>query len=200
MRRFGGRTQWSPYAGCSWRRKPSRCALRHSTSSADELTHAQRVLEGGMTWLGLKTLAYVPLTRSNIPSDVPPPDWADQIMQRVYDDIDSKKTLVDRSLLHPHSFFRIGGSSRRRAAAANDRWNGSGWNRRSARCTRSDVGQSIARPRVRRRGDCDAWRTGRRFDKRLLVAIFYVRQSGSLGGRDRSSDELVQSSRPFRFH
>ena len=40
-----------------------------------------------MTWLGLKTLAYVPLTRSNIPSDVPPPDWADQIMQRVYDDI-----------------------------------------------------------------------------------------------------------------
>ena len=51
-----------------------------------------------MTWLGLKTLAYVPLTRSNIPSDVPPPDWADQIMQRVYDDIDSKKTLVDRSL------------------------------------------------------------------------------------------------------
>ena len=51
-----------------------------------------------MAWLGLKTLAYVPLTRSNVPSDVPPPDWANQIMQRVYDDIDSKKTLVDRSL------------------------------------------------------------------------------------------------------
>jgi hypothetical protein len=51
-----------------------------------------------MAWLGLKTLAYVPLTRSNIPSDVPPPDWGDQIMARVYDDIDSKKTLVDRSL------------------------------------------------------------------------------------------------------
>ena len=51
-----------------------------------------------MTWLGLKKLAYVPLTRSNVPSDVPPPDWANQIMQRVYDDIDLKKTLVDRSL------------------------------------------------------------------------------------------------------
>jgi hypothetical protein len=50
-----------------------------------------------MAWSGLKTLAYVPLTRSNIPSDVPPPDWANQIMQRVYDDIDPK-THVDRSL------------------------------------------------------------------------------------------------------
>jgi hypothetical protein len=50
-----------------------------------------------MAWLGLKTLAYVPLTRSNVPSDVPPPDWANQIMQRVYDDIDLT-THVDRSL------------------------------------------------------------------------------------------------------
>ena len=50
-----------------------------------------------MAWLGLKTLAYVPLTRSNVPSDVPPPDWANQIMQRVYDDID-QTTHVDRSL------------------------------------------------------------------------------------------------------
>ena len=50
-----------------------------------------------MAWSGLKTLAYVPLTRSNVPSDVPPPDWANQIMQRVYDDIDLT-THVDRSL------------------------------------------------------------------------------------------------------
>jgi hypothetical protein len=50
-----------------------------------------------MTWLGLKTLAFIPLTRSNIPSDVPPPDWADQIMQRVYYDKDPR-TSVDRSL------------------------------------------------------------------------------------------------------
>jgi hypothetical protein len=50
-----------------------------------------------MAWLGLKTLAYVPLTRSNIPTDIPPPDWANQIMQRVYDDIDLT-THVDRSL------------------------------------------------------------------------------------------------------
>jgi hypothetical protein len=40
-----------------------------------------------MTWLGLKTLAFIPLTRSNIPSDnPPPPDWTDQIMQRVFFD------------------------------------------------------------------------------------------------------------------
>jgi len=37
-----------------------------------------------MTWLGLKTLAFIPLTRSNVPSDVPPQDWTDQIMQRVF--------------------------------------------------------------------------------------------------------------------
>ena len=50
-----------------------------------------------MAWLGRKTLAFIPLTRSNVPSDVPPPDWADQIMQRVYYDIDPR-TGVDRSL------------------------------------------------------------------------------------------------------
>jgi hypothetical protein len=55
------------------------------------------VVEGGMAWLGTKTLAYIPLTRSNIPTDVPPPDWADQILQRVYYDIDPR-TGVDRSL------------------------------------------------------------------------------------------------------
>ena len=41
-----------------------------------------------MAWLGLKKLAFVPLTRSNIPTDVPPPDWADQILQRVFFDKD----------------------------------------------------------------------------------------------------------------
>ena len=50
-----------------------------------------------MAWLGLKRLAFIPLTRSNIPSDVPPPNWADQIMQRVYYDKDPR-TSVDRSL------------------------------------------------------------------------------------------------------
>lgn len=50
-----------------------------------------------MTWLGQKTLAFIPLTRSNVPSDVPPPNWADQIMQRVYYDKDPR-TGVDRSL------------------------------------------------------------------------------------------------------
>jgi hypothetical protein len=37
-----------------------------------------------MAWLGLKRLAFVPLTRSNIATDVPPPDWSDQITQRVF--------------------------------------------------------------------------------------------------------------------
>ena len=50
-----------------------------------------------MAWSGMKTLAFIPLTRSNVPSDVPPPNWADQIMQRVYYDIDAR-TSVDRSL------------------------------------------------------------------------------------------------------
>ena len=50
-----------------------------------------------MAWSGMKTLAFIPLTRSNVPSDVPPPNWADQIMQRVYYDIDPR-TSVDRSL------------------------------------------------------------------------------------------------------
>jgi hypothetical protein len=39
-----------------------------------------------MAWLGLKTFAFIPLTRSNIPTDIPPPDWSDQIMQRVFYD------------------------------------------------------------------------------------------------------------------
>jgi hypothetical protein len=50
-----------------------------------------------MAWLGLKTLAFIPLTRSNVASDIPPPNWADQIMQRVYYDKDPR-TGVDRSL------------------------------------------------------------------------------------------------------
>jgi hypothetical protein len=50
-----------------------------------------------MSWSGMKTLAFIPLTRSNVPSDVPPPNWADEIMQRVYYDIDPR-TSVDRSL------------------------------------------------------------------------------------------------------
>jgi hypothetical protein len=56
-----------------------------------------------MTWLGLKTLAFIPLTRSNIPTDIPPPNWADQIRQRVFFDpaIDPKTgqpTDTDRSV------------------------------------------------------------------------------------------------------
>ena len=50
-----------------------------------------------MAWLGLKTLAFIPLTRSNVATDVPPPNWADQILQRVYYDKDPR-TGVDRSL------------------------------------------------------------------------------------------------------
>jgi len=37
-----------------------------------------------MTWLGLKRLAFIPLIRSNISTDVPPPDWPDQIGQRAF--------------------------------------------------------------------------------------------------------------------
>ncbi len=40
-----------------------------------------------MTWLGRKKLAFIPLSRTNIqPPDVIPPDWPDQIMQRVFFD------------------------------------------------------------------------------------------------------------------
>jgi hypothetical protein len=40
-----------------------------------------------MTWLGLKTLAFIPLSRTGIqPPDIIPTDWPDQIMQRVFFD------------------------------------------------------------------------------------------------------------------
>ena len=40
-----------------------------------------------MTWLGLKTLAFIPLSRTDAqPSDIIPPDWIDQIWQRVFFD------------------------------------------------------------------------------------------------------------------
>jgi len=56
-----------------------------------------------MAWLGLKTLAFTPLTRSNIPTDIPPPNWADQIRQRVFfdpakDPKTGQPTGADRSL------------------------------------------------------------------------------------------------------
>src|ERR1700730_10389236 len=40
-----------------------------------------------MTWLGLKTLAFIPLSRTGIqPPDVIPLDWPGQIIQRVFFD------------------------------------------------------------------------------------------------------------------
>ena len=40
-----------------------------------------------MTWLGLKTLAFIPLSRTDAqPPDIIPPDWIDQIWQRVFFD------------------------------------------------------------------------------------------------------------------
>ena len=37
-----------------------------------------------MTWVGLKTLAFIPLSRTDAqPPDIIPPDWTDEIMQRV---------------------------------------------------------------------------------------------------------------------
>ena len=40
-----------------------------------------------MAWLGRKKLAFIPLSRTNIqPPDVIPPDWSDQIMQRLFYD------------------------------------------------------------------------------------------------------------------
>jgi hypothetical protein len=56
------------------------------------------LLEDDMAWLGLKTLAFIPLSRTNAnPPDVIPADWAGQIMQRVYYDQDPK-TGMDRSV------------------------------------------------------------------------------------------------------
>ena len=40
-----------------------------------------------MAWLGRKKLAFIPLSRTNIqPPDIIPPDWPDQIMQRIFFD------------------------------------------------------------------------------------------------------------------
>jgi hypothetical protein len=51
-----------------------------------------------MAWLGLKKLAFIPLSRTNAqPPDVIPPDWTDQIMQRVFFDKDPI-TGTDRSV------------------------------------------------------------------------------------------------------
>lgn len=58
-----------------------------------------------MAWLGRKKLAFVPLSRTNIePPDVIPPDWSDQIMQRLFYDPPTNSTTgapiagVDRSV------------------------------------------------------------------------------------------------------
>jgi hypothetical protein len=58
-----------------------------------------------MAWLGLKTLAFIPLARTNItPPDVIPPDWPGQIMQRLFFDPPTDQTTgqpipgVDRSV------------------------------------------------------------------------------------------------------
>jgi hypothetical protein len=49
-----------------------------------------------MTWLGRKTLAFIPLSRTGIqPPDVIPPNWPNLIMQRVFFDPVSG---VDRSV------------------------------------------------------------------------------------------------------
>jgi hypothetical protein len=51
-----------------------------------------------MAWLGLKKLAFIPLSRTNAqPPDIIPPDWTDQIMQRVFFDKDPI-TGTDRSV------------------------------------------------------------------------------------------------------
>jgi len=51
-----------------------------------------------MAWLGLKKLAFIPLSRTNAqPPDIIPPDWTDQIMQRVFFDRDPV-TGTDRSV------------------------------------------------------------------------------------------------------
>ena len=58
-----------------------------------------------MAWLGRKKLAFIPLSRTNIqPPDVIPPNWADQIMQRLFFDPPTSPTTgapipgVDRSV------------------------------------------------------------------------------------------------------
>ena len=53
-------------------------------------------MEGDMTWVGLKTLAFIPLSRTAAqPPDIMPPDWTDQIMQRVFFD-PSKDSCLPR--------------------------------------------------------------------------------------------------------
>ena len=58
-----------------------------------------------MAWLGRKKLAFIPLSRTNSqPPDVIPPDWSDQIMQRLFYDPPTNSTTgapiagVDRSV------------------------------------------------------------------------------------------------------
>jgi PASTA domain len=52
-----------------------------------------------MAWLGRKKLAFIPLSRTNIqPPDVIPPDWPDQIMQRVFFDPATDPATGDRIL------------------------------------------------------------------------------------------------------
>ena len=58
-----------------------------------------------MAWLGRKKLAFIPLSRTNIqPPDVIPPDWSDQIIQRLFYDPPTNSTTgapiagVDRSV------------------------------------------------------------------------------------------------------
>jgi hypothetical protein len=52
-----------------------------------------------MAWLGRKKLAFIPLSRTNIqPPDIIPPDWPDQIMQRVFFDPATDPTTGDRIL------------------------------------------------------------------------------------------------------
>jgi hypothetical protein len=76
---------------------------------------------------GLKT--YVPLTRSNILSDVPPPDWANQIMQRVYDEID--QTNPRRPLLRAYIRTVSSGLADLHGVPPQKHCrDGSGWNRR----------------------------------------------------------------------
>ena len=49
-----------------------------------------------MAWLGRKKLAFIPLSRTNIqPPDVIPPDWPDQIMQRLFFDPATDPTTGD---------------------------------------------------------------------------------------------------------
>ena len=57
-----------------------------------------RYTERDVAWLGRKKLAFIPLSRTNAkPADVIPPDWVDQIMQRVFYDKDPNSG-TDRSV------------------------------------------------------------------------------------------------------